>query len=106
MTEKVRLIVSHDRNFTNYGEEWKWGGKRTMSIKVASDIAYDELVYRLMEKLNVDDNRFTCHLKFILLAMNLPPAQLNEDDDLQWYISIYKETTLCDVVDQRGIPTV
>ncbi|XP_022899243.1 uncharacterized protein LOC111412540 [Olea europaea var. sylvestris] len=45
-------------------------------------------------------------LKFKVPNMNIPPAEILEDEDVNWYISIHKETALCIMTLETSLPSV
>ncbi|XP_022880686.1 uncharacterized protein LOC111397956 [Olea europaea var. sylvestris] len=45
-------------------------------------------------------------LKFNVSNMNIPSVEILEDEDVNWYISIHKETALCVTTLEIGLPSV
>ncbi|XP_022880717.1 uncharacterized protein LOC111397985 [Olea europaea var. sylvestris] len=95
MSHDFRFIVSHGGNFVHSDDEWKWRGDKTTSILVSRSITVAELLLRLKEKLGIVESRNAIELKFKVPNLNLPLAEIRDDEDLQWYISVHKETALC-----------
>ncbi|XP_022860551.1 purine-uracil permease NCS1 [Olea europaea var. sylvestris] len=100
MGDVKRFVVSYSGRFVNIDDGWKWLGNRTTSIVVRHDITYEELVHKLFEKLNVDRMKFRIQLKFTVPNMNIPPADVADDEDLQWFISVHTEAVLCVITDE------
>ncbi|XP_022842149.1 uncharacterized protein LOC111365876 [Olea europaea var. sylvestris] len=100
MGDVKRFVVSYGGRFVNKDDGWKWLGNRTTSIVVRHDITYEELVHKLFEKLNVDRMKFRIQLKFTVPNMNIPPADVADDEDLQWFMSVHTEAALCVIADE------
>ncbi|XP_022877029.1 uncharacterized protein LOC111395277 [Olea europaea var. sylvestris] len=77
----------------------KWRGDKTTSILAPRNITVAELVLRLKDKFGIVEPRNKIELKFKVPNLNIPPAEIQDDNDLNWYISIHKETALCIISD-------
>ncbi|XP_022893941.1 uncharacterized protein LOC111408408 [Olea europaea var. sylvestris] len=98
--------MSHGGKFVYVNDEWKWTRDKSTSILVPSGITIPELLLRLNEKLGVFDPLTKLELKFKVPNMNMPPAEILEDEDVNWYISVHKETVLCVTTLETGLPSV
>lgn len=59
-----------------------------------------------MEKLQIHDPCIKIKLKFKVSNMNIPLAEIREDEDLNWYISVKKKTTLRINLLKIKLPTI
>ncbi|XP_022849788.1 uncharacterized protein LOC111371851 [Olea europaea var. sylvestris] len=100
MGDVKRFVVSYGGRFINIDDGWKWLANRTTSIVVRHDITYEELVHKLFEKLNVDRMKFRIQLKFTVPNLNIPLADVVDDEDLQWFMSVHTEAALCVIADE------
>lgn len=57
---------------------------------------------RLKDKLGIVE----IELKFKVPNLNIPPTEIHDDEDLQWYISVHKETALCVTILETEFPSV
>ncbi|XP_022885738.1 uncharacterized protein LOC111401970 [Olea europaea var. sylvestris] len=106
MTHDLRFIVSHGRNFFHLDDEWKWRGDKTTSILASRSITVAELVLWLKDKFGIVESCNEIKLKFKVPNLNIPSAEIRDDEDLQWYISVHKETALCVTILEIEFPSV
>lgn len=106
MSNHLRVIVSYGGQFLNLNDEWKWRGDKTTSILVPTSITLTELEVRLKDKLGILDPRTQIELKFKIPNMNIAPAQIRDDEDVKWYISVHNETPICVNVLEAELPSV
>lgn len=106
MNTHLRFIVSHGGRFIHANDEWKWIGDKTTSILVSRNITLAGLLLRLNEKLGFIDPHTEMKLKFKVPNMSIPPAEIREDEDIMWYISVHTATALCVNIVERNMRTV
>ncbi|CAA3029835.1 calmodulin-binding transcription activator 3-like isoform X1 [Olea europaea subsp. europaea] len=111
MSTDLRFIVSYGGDFVKVDDEWKWEGNETTSLLVPSNITVEGLVVRLMEKLRIHPST-QIKLKFKVPNMNgpVPPMKIQDNDDLNYYITFHKENalyvSLCKTEVPNGLHTV
>ncbi|XP_022891757.1 uncharacterized protein LOC111406598 [Olea europaea var. sylvestris] len=106
MNNHLRFVVSHGGNFVHADDEWKWRGDKTTSILVPRSITVAELMLRLKKKLGILDPRAQIELKFKVPNLNIPPAEICDNEDLNWYVSMHKESAICVTVLESDLPSV
>ncbi|CAA2998781.1 calmodulin-binding transcription activator 3-like isoform X2 [Olea europaea subsp. europaea] len=109
MPTDLRFTVSYGGDFVKVDDEWKWEGYKTTSLLVPRYINVVELVVRLREKLRIHPST-QIKLKFKVPNMNVPPAEIQDNDELNWYITFHKENalyvSLCETEVPNGLHTV
>jgi hypothetical protein len=106
MSTHLRFIVSYGGQFVHVDDEWKWRGDKTTSILVPTSITLTALVLQLKDKLGILDPCTKIELKFKVPNLNIPPAEIREEEDLKWYISVHNETAICVTISEAELPSV